>query len=295
MHYRSTALKQEIIVHNLYTVHYFEFASNYVFEGERHDFWEFLYVDKGEVDVMADSRGYRLKQGEMIFHKPDEFHNVWANGRVAPNLVVVSFESRSRAMAYFENKILQIGDTEKNLLAGILREAKSAFANPLDDSFMTKLKRRERQPFGCEQLLRLYLEQLLISLVRKESSVQSESRLSKTTRERFQKDLERKVTAYLAEHIYSTVSFDDVCLFAGVGRTNLKTLFKERTGMGVMEYYRSLKNEEAKTLIREGQLNFTEIADKLGYTSIHNFSRHFKSVTGMTPSQYALSVKVKAE
>jgi AraC-like DNA-binding protein len=295
MNYRCTALKQDITIHNIYTVHYFEFASNYIFEGEKHGFWEFLYVDKGEVDVMADSQGFRLKQGEMIFHKPDEFHNVWANGRVAPNLVVISFECRSKAMSYFEDKIMQIGDTEKDLLAGVLREAKSAFTNPLDDSYMYKLKRKQNQPFGCEQLLRLYLEQLLISLVRRESSVQAESRLSKTTRERFQKDLEKKVTVYLSSHIHGNISFDDVCRFSGMGRTNLKTLFKERTGMGVMEYYRSLKHEEAKTLIREGQLNFTEIADKLSYASIHNFSRHFKRVTGMTPSQYALSVKVKAE
>ena len=28
-------------------------SSNYYFEGERHDFWEFLYVDKGELDVRA--------------------------------------------------------------------------------------------------------------------------------------------------------------------------------------------------------------------------------------------------
>ncbi|MEG2842596.1 MAG: AraC family transcriptional regulator, partial [Ruthenibacterium sp.] len=44
--------------------------------------------------------------------------------------------------------------------------------------------------------------------------------------------------------------------------------------------------------IREGSHNFTEIASMLGYNSIHYFSRHFKKVTGMTPSEYASSVKV---
>ena len=47
-------------------------------------------------------------------------------------------------------------------------------------------------------------------------------------------------------------------------------------------------------MIREGSHNFTEIAALLGYNSIHYFSRHFKKVTGMTPSEYASSVKVLA-
>ncbi|HHW00172.1 MAG TPA: helix-turn-helix domain-containing protein [Clostridiaceae bacterium] len=60
-----------------------------------------------------------------------------------------------------------------------------------------------------------------------------------------------------------------------------------------MEFYRNLIIEKAKKMIREGYHNFTEISDILGYTSIHYFSRAFKKATGMTPSEYAISVKMK--
>ena len=43
-------------------------------------------------------------------------------------------------------------------------------------------------------------------------------------------------------------------------------------------------------MIRDNQLNFTQIADRLGYNSIHYFSRQFKQITTMTPSEYALSL-----
>ncbi|MEG2287978.1 MAG: helix-turn-helix transcriptional regulator, partial [Ruthenibacterium sp.] len=59
-----------------------------------------------------------------------------------------------------------------------------------------------------------------------------------------------------------------------------------------MEYFGTLKINAAKRIVREGNHNFTEIAVLLGYNSIHYFSRHFKKVTGMTPSEYASSVKV---
>ena len=58
-------------------------------------------------------------------------------------------------------------------------------------------------------------------------------------------------------------------------------------------YFKNLKIDEAKIMIREGEYNFTEIAHRLGYSSIHYFSRHFKKATGMTPSEYAYSVKIK--
>ena len=98
MDYVKTLLKNELTIKRIVTLHYFEYTRDYIFDGESHDFWEFLVVDKGEVEVMAGSNGYRLKQGEIIFHKPKEFHNVWANGKVAPNLIVIAFECNSEAI-----------------------------------------------------------------------------------------------------------------------------------------------------------------------------------------------------
>ncbi|MGE5583237.1 MAG: AraC family transcriptional regulator [Bacillota bacterium] len=293
MNYQPTLLNEEIIIKKVVSVHYFEFAKDYVFSGEKHDFWEFLYVDKGEAEVMADTQGLKLKQGEMIFHKPNEFHNVWANGRVAPNIVIVAFCCKSKAMRFFENKIISVGDVEKNLMAQIIREAKEAFSSPLNVSELEKLERRPRQLFGSEQLIKLYLEQLMIYLVRKGGSIKKESRLSSTAKERSDEDRTRMVINYLQEHINDNLRFEDVCQFSNLSKTNLKTIFKEKTGASVMEYFKNLKIEEAKKLIREGECNITEIAERLGFTTIHYFSRRFKQATGMTPSEYASSVQVK--
>ncbi|MEN6314619.1 MAG: AraC family transcriptional regulator [Clostridiaceae bacterium] len=293
MDYVKTTLKDELTIKKIVTLHYFEYVKDYIFEGEKHDFWEFLVVDKGEVEVMADSNGYKLKQGDMIFHKPGEFHNVWANGKVAPNLVVIAFECNSEAIKYFENKILSIDDYGKNLLAQIIREAKSAFLSPLDVPSLKRMKKKSDSPFGCEQLIRIYLEQMLIYMIRKGNSIKPLNKLSTSVRERSYEDMQKKILAFLNDNITSSITFEDVCHFTSLSKTHLKVLFKEKSGMSVMEYYKKLKIEEAKKMIREGEHNFTQIADMLGYTSIHYFSRHFKKATDMTPSQYASSVKIK--
>jgi len=293
MDYEKTLLKEEIVIKKIISIHYFEYAKDYVYEGEKHDFWEFLYVDKGEVEVMADTLGLKLRQGEIIFHKPNEFHNVWANGKVAPNLIVVSFECKSPAMKYYENKILRINDFERNLLVQIINEAKEAYTTHLGVTY-AKLDKKQNPLFGCEQLIKIYLEQLLINMIRKGNSVNRRNRLSTAVKERSDNDLLQRIINFLNENITKSLSFDDVCRFSNLSRTSLKVLFKDKMGTGVMEYFRKLKIEEAKKLMREGKYNFTQISDILGYTSIHYFSRQFKNVTDMTPSQYVLSVKSKA-
>ncbi len=293
MNYFKTILNEELIIKKIVTVHYFEYAKDYIFEGEKHNFWEFVYVDKGEVEVMAESLGYRLKQGEMIFHKPNEFHNIWANGTVAPNLVVISFECKSPAMTYFENKILSIPDNERDILANIIKEAQEAYIKPLNITDQKKLEKSLISSFGSEQLIKIYLEQLLINLIRSGNSKKKESKLSSSVKERSDEDMTNKIKQFLKENVKSNISFDDVCHFSSLSRTSLKVLFKEKTGTGVMEYTRKIKIEEAKKMIREGSNNFTQIADNLSFGSIHYFSTYFKKATGMTPSQYATSVKMK--
>ena len=51
----------------------------------------------------------------------------------------------------------------------------------------------------------------------------------------------------------------------------------------------------ARQMIREHHYNFTQIADALGFSSIHYFSRQFKRITGMTPSEYASSIKALSD
>lgn len=49
--YYVPPLKTQLHVEGIVSVHYFEYSKSYIFEGEKHDFWELLYVDKGYLTV----------------------------------------------------------------------------------------------------------------------------------------------------------------------------------------------------------------------------------------------------
>lgn len=295
MHYESITLNQEIIIDNIVSVHYFEYMNDFSFTGEAHDFWEFLCVDKGTVNVTAGTAAYTLNKRDIIFHKPGEFHTVCANGITAPNLVVIAFECSSPAMNFFCDKILSIGPVEQNLLALIMKEARAAFSSCLDDPYSRKLTRADAPPFAGEQLIQMYLQQVLIQLKRTyDTSVPRSLRIQsgkyKTADEAF-----TNITAYMEKNINTHITIEQICRDNLISRSLLQKIFKTHANCGPIDYFSNMKIAAAKQLIRSQQMNFTQIADKLGYTSIHYFSRQFKKLTGMTPSEYTFSIKSLSE
>ena len=92
----------------------FPVYGDFSFPGESHDFWELVCVDRGEIDALAGDRRLTLKKGNILFHKPNEFHNVLTNGKVSPSLVVIGFECHSPAIKSFEDQLMSVQDTEKS-------------------------------------------------------------------------------------------------------------------------------------------------------------------------------------
>ncbi|MCQ4727816.1 AraC family transcriptional regulator, partial [Anaerotignum faecicola] len=125
-------------------------------------------MDKGVIDVVAGEKRIPLKRGNIIFHQPGEFHNIITNGEVAPNLVVIGFECHSPCMKAFERKILTVSETERELLARIIIEARNAFSGRMDDPYQEELVRNPSPlAFGAEQMIANYLEELIIHLYRR--------------------------------------------------------------------------------------------------------------------------------
>ncbi|MBS6396845.1 MAG: helix-turn-helix transcriptional regulator [Clostridiales bacterium] len=297
MDYRGIRPHDVLKIEEIFSIHYFEYMSDFYFSGESHDFWEFLCVDKGAVDVYAGDRFYSLKKGDIIFHKPNEFHNVKANGEVAPNLVVMSFSCTSPAMSFFEEKVLKISESERVLLGQIIQEARGAFDGRINDPYLEQLIRAEDPPFACEHLIRIYLEQLLIQMIRRYMvhTTQISPPIVKSIKQKADGELFNQVLAYMEEHIRESISIEQICRSNSVGRSQLQKLFRTRSGFGAIEYFSRMKIDLAKQMIRENHYNFTQIADALGFSSIHYFSRQFKRVSGMTPSEYASSIQLLSD
>ena len=297
MAYKSVVLEDSVTINRIISVHYFQYMSDFSFPGESHDFWELVCVDRGEIDALAGDRRLTLKKGNILFHKPNEFHNVLTNGKVSPSLVVIGFECHSPAIKSFEDQLMSVQDTEKELMAQIIVEARNTFSGRLDDPYQEELIfNSEPLTFGSAQLISHYLEQLMIHLYRRYFSYSLPVRSSRFLAEASSgNDTYNRIVRYREEHLGERMTIDRICRDNLVGRSQLQKLFRDTKGCGVIEFFSMMKIDTAKQMIRDNQLNFTQIADRLGYNSIHYFSRQFKQITTMTPSEYATSIRLLSE
>ena len=169
MTYIETKLKREIVIDSIITIHYFEYMRDFVFRGESHDFWEFMYVDKGSVIVQGGEHQFTLHAGDIIFHEPNEFHAIRSVGNSSPNLVAVSFVSHSPAMGEFRGKKMTLNMEERTLVSHILDTARKVLSTPMNIPSVEQVKLRADAPIGSQQMILLYLELFLVTVLQNDA------------------------------------------------------------------------------------------------------------------------------
>lgn len=285
MKYIKTKLKNAVVINGVYSVHYFEYMKNFVFPGETHAFWEIVYADKKSLVLTAGTEEIVLEPGHLFIHKPDEFHSIRC-GENAANSVIFSFDCKSDELMAISGRIITCGAEERRILANIIAESTSVFSTPLGNMHTYKLEKSKSYDFGGEQLIRMYMEQLIIMLIR------GQDKPVRITKYENSKLLDQ-VCEYLENNVENKLRFDDILKHFNISASVIKKIFRDNLNCGVMEHFNKLKIEAAKQMIRENSYNFTEIADRLSFNTSQYFTIVFRRVTGMTPSEYENSVKSK--
>ena len=101
----------------------------------------------------------------------------------------------------------------------------------------------------------------------------------------------RRAQQYVQSGVTEKLTVPVVAQGVGVSASYLTALFHKHLAVSPGEYIRRIKLQQSKQLIREGKMNFTEISEMLQYSTVHHFSRQFKLMFGMTPTEYAKRVR----
>ena len=280
--YLKTHPKTVVNVTEIVTIHYYEFGRNFVFEGERHDFWEMVYVDKGSVAIKQDNfEEIILSQGQVIFHKPNEFHAI-RSYESSPNFFVFSFVSSSFSMVHFEKLCSTLDRTQKNILSSIIDEAEKSYYITKNDPTLRNLIRKKDAPLGSEQLIKNYFELLLITFLRSVGSKKGAvNPLTDTT-----DPLICAIKDYINLRCEENIRIDEICSAFGYSKSFLSRFFKSHTSDSLLSYANKIKMIRAKELLRDDSLNITEISSRLSFENPQYFARAFKRNFGMTPTEW---------
>lgn len=285
MEYIRTELKKTLVIDGIYTIHYFEYTKDFAYSGEFHDFWEIVYADKKSVVITAGAKELTINAGQMYIHKPNEFHKIRCDGTQAANSVILSFDCSCPELMSIAGMIIDCTAEEKRLMGHIISEAEDAFSTPLGTSYTRVLEKSENGNFGCEQMIQLYMEQLLIRLIR-------DNKRQITIKTNNNTALLPKICEFLENNVDKHLSFADIQKEFNISASVIKRLFKDNMNCGIMEHFSRLKVDAAKQMIRENEYNFTEISEKLGFNTPQYFTTVFRRISGMSPSEYEKSVKL---
>ena len=283
--YYGHKLEKIVKIEKVVTIHYFEFDKNFRSKTESHNFWELVYADKSNIVCSAEDKNIVLRQGEMLFHKPNERHSLSSDGTRAPNVFIISFECKSAAMSFFENRKLKLNKKFEKYIYAIVEEMKKTFDVPYSHPDLKKMNLLSSPSLGGQQLIENYLEILLINIMREVSETESKNEIF-LQKNVFEKKLVCDILHILDEHINGDLSIDDICRLTSYGRAHVFREFKAATGKGVMEYFVNLKIERAKKLLRESEMSVKEISDSLSFDTPNYFSKTFRRLTGITPTAY---------
>lgn len=289
MEFKLKRFEKRIEVTRIANIHYFEFTRQYQTFKDNHAFRELVYVDTGSINVEAENFSGTLTSNMLIIHKTGEIHSLTCPEDSAPNVIIIGFECKADELDAFSKAPVILEDEQQKILTEIIKEGRTVFKAPYDIPNLKDMKKRKDYPFGADQMIKLKLEMLLIELVRSRESDKNVLQTDEFDPKAYE------VYSYVKKNFREKITLGELCFLFGTNKTTLCSSFKRVYGDTVIGYINYLKIKEAKKLLREGDYNLTEIAQILGFSSVHYFSRMFKKKQNMSPSEYVKTIKSRLE
>lgn len=91
---------------------------------------------------------------------------------------------------------------------------------------------------------------------------------------------------YIEKNIYTSISLQEVSRHLSISKEYLAKLFKDGTGVSLLNFILDKKVNLAKQLIKSNEYSLIEISNTLGFNNYNYFSRIFKNKCGISPNKY---------
>jgi len=95
-----------------------------------------------------------------------------------------------------------------------------------------------------------------------------------------------KINQYIREHYKENIGRNEIAAEFYLAPEYLSKMYKKQTGVSLKDYISEYRIEQAKILLRKGELLVSDVAEEVGFDNFTYFSTLFKKYTGMTPNQY---------
>ena len=234
--------------------------------------YQLLYVASGKAHFFFGNEEQIVTAGHMVLYLPKQEQHYEYYAKDKPEVYWVHFT----------------GGNVKNMLRSYgLTDDKRVFCcgSGLDyqNLFRTMINELQMCKENYEEVLETYLRLIFIMLKRYFANA------TKSDNARVVEEID-KATMYFNEHYSEDISIDEYAQNNHVSVSWFIRNFKQCTGSTPMQYILSKRIYNAEILLHDSTYNVTEIAEIVGYDNPLYFSRIFKKVKGISPSEYRKNI-----
>jgi AraC-like DNA-binding protein len=251
--------------------------AGFAFEGEMHDFWELVYIADGKAGITADERVYTLNAGQLIFHKPMEFHRICSVDNYGHKALIMAFDAVGEGMQVLENRIIELDEKFELQINQAIKKA--SLVLEMDQEGLIHTQKYST----AVQEATLKIEHFLLEIIKRVSENPQPTQDG-------QNETYRLIVRVLNENAQKNLSLTEIASLCHLSVSNLKKVFRRYSDKGVMKYFTHVKIRKAINMLDEG-LSVAQVSEHLGFSSANYFSVVFKRETGYTPGAYRKRLK----
>jgi AraC-like DNA-binding protein len=244
-----------------------------------HEKIEFLFFTMGECMVKCNSAEFTVKAGDLVVVNSNELHQARCLSDTAEYYCIIVDTSllQNRYIDICEAKYIKPIYHNQILFKNKIENSKEA-----SQYILEFVKEYESKMAGYEMAIKACIYQLLVFLLRNHVQLVLTSEEYNTrmhTLKRFNNIIE-----YIENNFKNKITLEQLCSMAHISRFHFCHIFKDITGKPLSEYLNLLRINKAETMLKESELNITEVAAACGFDDANYFSRLFKKYKKVSPS-----------
>ena len=246
----------------------------------------FTYVQSGTAEMMMLGRKYSLCPGDIIIIPPLTPHVVKKTSSTVFYVFTFDlFYNEKKSLVPRADRTLSLDDVDKHELA-FLQDNDVIRLNPQEKEWFEKHFIEMHAYFFDKKTDRSFLlKAIVIEMLNMYFNGKKQKTFNYFATFTW-KTIEKTMTYIWNNYKNCQLTNKDIAKSIEISPNYITSLFSQYIGVPIHKYINGLRISQACNLIIEGNLNFTEIAEEVGFYSLQNFSKVFKREMGISASEY---------
>ena len=239
-----------------------------------HEAIEILYFKRGRAVTSCNLQEYEVSKGDIVLVNGNELHTG----------IVSQYDSKFYVFQF-----------NPSFFHNLMGDDYILFENIIEDEDCAKLldllllaSTGPRTPEKSLQQIKLSSELFILLLNRHTKQVLPEDAYRKT----FKKlDTFHRIIEYLNQHYAENLNVSSIAEVFNMSPSYFAHFFKRSAQKSVIEYVNEIRIMHAKLFLEKEEAAIGEIAMQVGFFDINYFSRKFKAITGISPTEYKRNLR----